>query len=143
MPEIDPAEARRRIDAGEAVLVVFAESEEWDAEHAPDALHRPWATLDPAEFAGPISDDHLPRRRTRVACRRRRFTRPASMPSACTVACGPGPRTAGRSCVTTAHRVSSTDDEPPGLAEPPAGVRWMRCGRTPDLVEATSCGARR
>lgn len=52
MPEIDPAEARRRIDAGEAVLVDVRESEEWDAGHAPDAVHRPLGDLDPAEFAG-------------------------------------------------------------------------------------------
>jgi rhodanese-related sulfurtransferase len=52
MPEIDPVEARRRIDAGEAVLVDVRESAEWDAGHAPDALHRPLGHLDPAEFAG-------------------------------------------------------------------------------------------
>lgn len=52
MSDIDPAEARRRIDAGEAVLVDVREAEEWDAGHAPDALHRPLGTLDPAEFAG-------------------------------------------------------------------------------------------
>ena len=52
MPEIDPAEARRRIDAAEAVLVDVREPEEWDAGHAPDALHRPLGTLDPTEFAG-------------------------------------------------------------------------------------------
>jgi rhodanese-related sulfurtransferase len=51
MPEIDPAEARRRIDAG-AVLVDVRGSAEWDAGHAPDALHRPLSDLDPAEFAG-------------------------------------------------------------------------------------------
>ena len=52
MPEIDPAEAHRRVDAGEAVLVDVRESEEWDAGHAPGALHRPLGDLDPAEFAG-------------------------------------------------------------------------------------------
>ena len=52
MPEIDPAEARRRIEAGEAVLVDVREPEEWDAGHAPDALHRPLGDLDPAEFEG-------------------------------------------------------------------------------------------
>ena len=52
MPEIDPTEARRRVDAGEAVLVDVRESEEWDAGHAPYALHRPLGDLDPAEFAG-------------------------------------------------------------------------------------------
>jgi rhodanese-related sulfurtransferase len=52
MSEIDPAEARRRIDAGEAVLVDVREPAEWDAGHAPDALHRPLGDLDPAEFAG-------------------------------------------------------------------------------------------
>ena len=97
MPEIDPTEARRRIDAGEAVLVDVRESEEWDAGHAPDALHRPLGDLDPAEFAG---------RSVITTCRGgdagrvppKRFTRPASMPSACTVACGAWARTAGRSC---------------------------------------------
>jgi rhodanese-related sulfurtransferase len=47
MPEIDPAEARRRIDAGEAVLVDVRESASprvresarWDAGRAPDVLH--------------------------------------------------------------------------------------------------------
>ena len=52
MPEIDPTEARRRIEAGEAVLVDVREPEEWDAGHAPDALHRPLGDLDPAEFEG-------------------------------------------------------------------------------------------
>lgn len=52
MAEIDPTEARRRIDAGEAVLVDVREPEEWAAGHAPDALHRPLGVLDPAEFAG-------------------------------------------------------------------------------------------
>ncbi len=52
MPEIDPAEARRRVEAGEAVLVDVREPHEWDAGHAPDALHRPLGELDPAEFAG-------------------------------------------------------------------------------------------
>jgi rhodanese-related sulfurtransferase len=52
MSEIDPAEARRRIDAGEAVLVDVRESGEWDAGHAPGALHRPLGDLDPAEFTG-------------------------------------------------------------------------------------------
>ena len=52
MPTIDPAEARRRIAAGEAVLVDVREPREWDAGHAPDALHRPLSTLDPAEFQG-------------------------------------------------------------------------------------------
>lgn len=52
MTDIDPAEARRRLDAGEAVLVDVREPEEWAAGHAPDALHRPLGDLDPAEFAG-------------------------------------------------------------------------------------------
>ncbi len=52
MSEIDPREARRRLEADEAVLVDVREPDEWAAGHAPDALHRPLATLDPAEFAG-------------------------------------------------------------------------------------------
>jgi len=52
MSEIDSAEARRRIDAGKAVLVDVRESDEWGAGHAPGALHRPLGKLDPAEFAG-------------------------------------------------------------------------------------------
>lgn len=52
MADIDPAAARRRLDAGEAVLVDVREPGEWDAGHAPDALHRPLGTLDPAEFEG-------------------------------------------------------------------------------------------
>ena len=52
MSEIDPAEARRRVAAGEAVLVDVREDEEWAAGHAPDSVHRPIGGLDPAEFAG-------------------------------------------------------------------------------------------
>lgn len=50
--EIPPDEARRRLEAGEAVLVDVREPHEWAAGHAPDALHRPLSSLDPAEFAG-------------------------------------------------------------------------------------------
>ncbi len=50
--EIDAPEARRRIDAGEAVLVDVREPHEWEAGHAPGSLHRPLASLDPSEFAG-------------------------------------------------------------------------------------------
>ncbi|GLZ45322.1 hypothetical protein Acsp06_15070 [Actinomycetospora sp. NBRC 106375] len=50
MTEIDAAEARRRLDAGEAVLVDVREPDEWGAGHAPDSLHRPLGDLDPAEF---------------------------------------------------------------------------------------------
>ena len=49
---IDPANARRRIEAGEAVLVDVREPDEWAAGHVPDAVHRPLNDLDPAEFAG-------------------------------------------------------------------------------------------
>jgi rhodanese-related sulfurtransferase len=52
MTEIDPDEARRRLAAGEAVLVDVREPAEWAAGHAPDSLHRPLAELDPGEFAG-------------------------------------------------------------------------------------------
>lgn len=52
MTEIDAHEARRRIDAGEAVLVDVREPHEWEAGHAPGALHRPLASLDPSEFTG-------------------------------------------------------------------------------------------
>ncbi|MFC5139379.1 rhodanese-like domain-containing protein [Actinomycetospora rhizophila] len=52
MASIDPADARRRLEAGEAVLVDVREPDEWAAGHAPDAVHRPLADLDPAEFAG-------------------------------------------------------------------------------------------
>ena len=52
MTEIPPDEARRRLDAGEAVLVDVREPDEWAAGHAPGALHRPLDALDPAEFAG-------------------------------------------------------------------------------------------
>jgi rhodanese-related sulfurtransferase len=50
--EIPAGEARRRLDAGEAVLVDVREAEEWADGHAPGALHRPLSSLDPAEFAG-------------------------------------------------------------------------------------------
>jgi rhodanese-related sulfurtransferase len=52
MTEIDPAEARRRLDAGDTVLVDVREPHEWEAGHAPGAVHRPLGSLDPAEFAG-------------------------------------------------------------------------------------------
>lgn len=52
MSETTPVEARRRIEAGEAVLVDVREPDEWAAGHAPGSLHRPLAELDPAEFAG-------------------------------------------------------------------------------------------
>jgi rhodanese-related sulfurtransferase len=52
MSEIDPTEARRRVESGEAVLVDVREPEEWEAGHAPGALHRPLASLDPSEFEG-------------------------------------------------------------------------------------------
>ncbi|GAA4903238.1 rhodanese-related sulfurtransferase [Actinomycetospora succinea] len=51
MSTIDPADARRRLEAGEAVLVDVREPDEWAAGHAPDAVHRPLGDLDPAEFA--------------------------------------------------------------------------------------------
>ncbi|MEJ2890901.1 rhodanese-like domain-containing protein [Actinomycetospora aeridis] len=52
MSAIDPTEARRRLRAGEAVLVDVRETDEWAAGHAPEAVHRPLGDLDPAEFAG-------------------------------------------------------------------------------------------
>jgi rhodanese-related sulfurtransferase len=52
MAAIDPADARRRLEAGEAVLVDVREPDEWAAGHAPDAVHRPLGDLDPTEFAG-------------------------------------------------------------------------------------------
>ncbi|MCD2192094.1 rhodanese-like domain-containing protein [Actinomycetospora endophytica] len=52
MSDIDPTDARRRLDSGEAVLVDVREPSEWEAGHASGALHRPLADLDPAEFAG-------------------------------------------------------------------------------------------
>jgi rhodanese-related sulfurtransferase len=52
MSDVDPTEARRRVEAGEAVLVDVREDGEWAAGHAPDSLHRPLGGLDPAEFAG-------------------------------------------------------------------------------------------
>lgn len=52
MHDLEPTEARRRVDSGEAVLVDVREPEEWEAGHAPGALHRPLGILDPAEFVG-------------------------------------------------------------------------------------------
>lgn len=52
MATIDPATARRRLEAGEAVLVDVREPDEWAAGHAPDAVHRPLGELDPGELAG-------------------------------------------------------------------------------------------
>lgn len=52
MTDTDPDEARRRLAAGEAVLVDVREPDEWAAGHAPGSLHRPLGELDPAEFAG-------------------------------------------------------------------------------------------
>lgn len=56
MSSTDPAgdisldEARKLLDAGEAVLVDVREPHEWEAGHAPQARHIPLAELDPAQL---------------------------------------------------------------------------------------------
>jgi rhodanese-related sulfurtransferase len=48
--DISLDEARRLLDAGEAVLVDVREPHEWEAGHAPQARHVPLAELDPAQL---------------------------------------------------------------------------------------------
>ena len=45
IPEIDPAEAKRLADAGDVILVDVREPAEWEAGHAPGAVHIPLGTL--------------------------------------------------------------------------------------------------
>lgn len=44
MPAVGPEEAARRVDEG-AVLLDVREPDEWNAGHAPDAVHVPLAAL--------------------------------------------------------------------------------------------------
>lgn len=45
VPQIDPAEAARRLDAG-AFLLDVREDDEWQAGHAPQATHLPLGRLE-------------------------------------------------------------------------------------------------
>lgn len=46
--DIDPREAQRLAADGEALLLDVRELDEWDAGHAPGAIHVPLGALDPA-----------------------------------------------------------------------------------------------
>lgn len=46
MSVIDPREAKRRQDAGDAVVIDVRESDEWRAGHIPDARHVPLGQLE-------------------------------------------------------------------------------------------------
>ena len=46
--EVDPGEAARLADAGDALLLDVREDDEWDTGHAPQATHVPLGALDPA-----------------------------------------------------------------------------------------------
>ena len=46
MPELDAAEAARLAGAGEVLLLDVREDDEWQAGHAPQAVHHPLGTLD-------------------------------------------------------------------------------------------------
>jgi rhodanese-related sulfurtransferase len=45
VPEIDPAQAARLADAGEVLLLDVREPHEWEAGHAPYAVHLPLRAL--------------------------------------------------------------------------------------------------
>lgn len=45
VPEIDLAQAARRVDADDVLLLDVREDDEWQAGHAPQAVHVPLGTL--------------------------------------------------------------------------------------------------
>jgi rhodanese-related sulfurtransferase len=51
VPEIDLTEAARRVEAGAAVLLDVRERDEWQAGHAPQAVHVPLGELAPERLA--------------------------------------------------------------------------------------------
>jgi rhodanese-related sulfurtransferase len=51
VPEIDVTEAARQVDAGEAVLLDVREDDEWQAGHAPQAVHVRLGELAPERLA--------------------------------------------------------------------------------------------
>ncbi|MEC4015277.1 rhodanese-like domain-containing protein [Streptomyces sp. H27-D2] len=53
--DLDPLEAERLVAAGGAVLLDVRESEEWEAGHAPDAVHIPLCVLEPDQVAGRLA----------------------------------------------------------------------------------------
>lgn len=46
-PEVDPVEAQRLTSDDDGLLLDVREQDEWDAGHAPDALHMPLGSLSP------------------------------------------------------------------------------------------------
>lgn len=49
LPEIDVAEAARRLQTGQVLMLDVREDDEWTAGRAPDALHMALSELRPAE----------------------------------------------------------------------------------------------
>ncbi|MFF2958882.1 rhodanese-like domain-containing protein [Streptomyces sp. NPDC057963] len=62
---VTPAEAARRVADGTAVLLDVRESSEWDAGHAPDAIHLPLSRL----AGGASLPDSAAGRQVVVICR--------------------------------------------------------------------------
>ncbi|HTZ42289.1 MAG TPA: rhodanese-like domain-containing protein [Jatrophihabitans sp.] len=50
--DIGPLDAEREHRGGRAILVDVREQDEWDAGHAPGAIHLPLAALDAGQLAG-------------------------------------------------------------------------------------------
>lgn len=48
--DVDPAEAARRVERGDVLLLDVREPDEWSAGHAPDAVHVPLGQLDPGRL---------------------------------------------------------------------------------------------
>jgi rhodanese-related sulfurtransferase len=48
--EVDPQPAANLMSDGQTVLVDVREDDEWDAGHAPDAVHIPLGALDPRQL---------------------------------------------------------------------------------------------
>lgn len=50
IPEVDASEAARMADDDAVLLLDVREHDEWDAGHAPQAVHSPLGALDPADL---------------------------------------------------------------------------------------------
>ncbi|GAA1904050.1 rhodanese-like domain-containing protein [Streptantibioticus ferralitis] len=59
--EVDPLEARGLVSSGVAVLLDVREADEWEAGHAPEAIHVPLSTADERlrELTAKLTDDQL------------------------------------------------------------------------------------
>jgi rhodanese-related sulfurtransferase len=51
VPEVDVTEAARQVETGAAVLLDVREDDEWQAGHAPQAVHVPLGDLAPESLA--------------------------------------------------------------------------------------------